>query len=256
MAAVMAWAPVRLAVIRAWHDDQVIRPQLLTPARWWTIVVPVQHADRAKTRLDSPPTISRPNLARALALDSLAAVRACELVQQVLVVTSDPVISRHSATAGDHVLADPGSGLTAAIAAGLMAATNLVAATNLSEPGRPARQPGALAVLLGDVPALRPDDLTLALIACAAHERALVPDQAGTGTVLLTARLLTAGPGHGLRPAFGVDSAAHHERLGAVRLDLDLPRLRQDVDTAADLRQAQRLGVGAATTALLGAGVL
>jgi 2-phospho-L-lactate guanylyltransferase len=105
-------------------------------------------------------------------------------------------------------------------------------------------------VLLGDVPALRPEDLSVALhalqTALAAHRAATmaaVPDAEGSGTVLLGAR--AAGD---LVPAFGPDSLARHVRRGAVRLDLDLPRLRRDVDTPADLAQALSLGAGPRTT--------
>ena len=63
--------------------------------------------------------------------------------------------------------------------------------------------------------------------ACAAHPAALVPDADGTGTVLLTST--TGQPD----PQFGPGSAARHGEH-AVRLELDLPGLRRDVDTAAD----------------------
>jgi 2-phospho-L-lactate guanylyltransferase len=75
-----------------------------------------------------------------------------------------------------------------------------------------------------------------------------VPDADGSGTVLL------AAPNAGdLRPAFGAGSAAAHVARGALRVDLDLPRLRCDVDTADDLRRAQELGVGPHTARALGA---
>ena len=73
-----------------------------------------------------------------------------------------------------------------------------------------------------------------------------VPDAEGTGTVLLTALTPTA-----MQPSFGSGSAAAHQAAGAFRLDLDLPRLRRDVDTAADLRTAIDLGVGTRTQLVL-----
>jgi 2-phospho-L-lactate guanylyltransferase len=103
--------------------------------------------------------------------------------------------------------------------------------------------PGAsVAVLLGDLPALRAEDLTAALGAAAAYPLAVVPDAAGDGTVLLTALA-----GADLTPAFGGGSAARHQAGGHHRLDLDLPRLRTDVDDDAALRAVVALGVGAAT---------
>jgi 2-phospho-L-lactate guanylyltransferase len=192
--------------------------------RGWTIVLPVKHAEQAKRRLQTPPGVDRLALVRAIAVDSLRAVRSCPLVARLVVVTSDPVV-RAAADDMADVVPDPGAGLLEAIRAGV-------------RPG------GPLAVLLPDVPALRPADLSTALTACAPHETAFVPDLEGTGTVLLTARRHT-----GLRPAFGPGSAAAHEAGGAVRLDLELPSLRRDVDTWAALQQARALGVGSATAA-------
>ena len=102
-------------------------------------------------------------------------------------------------------------------------------------------------MLLGDLPALLPEDLVAALSAAAAFERAVVPDADGTGTVLLTARR------GALEPAFGPGSAERHVRAGHERLDLDLPRLRTDVDDDLSLTRARALGLGPATSACLAA---
>jgi 2-phospho-L-lactate guanylyltransferase len=104
---------------------------------------------------------------------------------------------------------------------------------------------GATAVLLGDIPTLRPDDLVIALRECSHHRRAFVPDASGKGTVLLAA--LSA---QDLHPRFGMDSARVHGRE-SVRLDLDLPALRTDVDDDEALRQALVIGVGRHTAAVL-----
>ncbi len=114
-------------------------------------------------------------------------------------------------------------------------------------PGRPR------AVLLADLPCLRPHDLGAALDAAdaqlaAGRAAAVVPDAAGTGTVLLA-----QGPGPVRPTRFGPGSAAAHAADGAVRLELALPRLRRDVDTPADLEAALALGVGPATLAALAA---
>ena len=93
------------------------------------------------------------------------------------------------------------------------------------------RWPGdGVAALVGDLPAVRPDELAAALDAAAAHPAAFVPDSPGTGTTLLTAR-----PGHVLEPRFGEGSAARHAAVAA-RLTAG-PGLRHDVDTADDLRR-------------------
>ena len=190
------------------------------------MVLPVQSAGRAKSRLVVPAGVDHGRLARAMALDTLAAVRACPLVRHRVVVTSDEVVGPAALGAGDDVLSDVGRGLRAAVTAGVARALQLAPA-------------GAIGVLLADLPALTANDLSLALEAAARHGNAFVPDDEGSGTVLLTA--IT---GASLRPAFGLGSAARHRALGAVRLDLDLPRLRSDVDTAAGLQVAAALGLG------------
>lgn len=194
----------------------------------WQLVLPVKHSREAKTRLVPPPGISRSELARAMTADTLRTVCRTLSPQRVVVVTSDDLAHDLALGLGARVLADPGAGLDAAVRAGLAACD----------------ADGPVAVLLGDLPALRPADLAAALAAGARHTGAVVPDHTGTGTVLLTS---TGSP---LEPAFGVGSAARHART-ATRLDLDLPRLRQDVDDAADLDRAVALGVGPATSAIL-----
>ena len=202
-------------------------------SRRWTLVVPLKGGAGAKSRLGGPP-----GLARALALDTLESVVAADGVRAVLVVTADGVTAAAARALGAGVVPESRvrGGLLAAVADGLAAA----------DPARPA------AVLLGDLPALAPDDLAVALDACddalLDARTALVPDAEGSGSVLLAARR----PGD-LDPAFGPDSAAEHVRRGAARLDLDLPRLRRDVDTPADLGAVLALGAGRRTRTVVGA---
>lgn len=194
-------------------------------------MLPVKHGDQAKTRLVTPPDVDRLALARAIAMDSVAAAIDCPAVQRVVVVTSDPAV-RTSVAGSCEVVTDPGGGLLPAIDAGLRRVPSV---------GQP------VAVLLADVPALTPETLARALAACDEHDTAFVPDLEGTGTVLLAGH-----DAHRLRPAFGVSSADRHAAGGAVRLELDLPRLRRDVDTWSALQHALALGVGPATQAATG----
>jgi 2-phospho-L-lactate/phosphoenolpyruvate guanylyltransferase len=246
----------------------------------WVLILPLKGGDSAKSRLGGGP-----ELARAIALDCLDAVLACPDVRQVLVVTADPGTAADADAAGsgqgDRRGSDlptahptgraqppalavvpesrPGSGLVAAVRDGLAAA-----------PAPP--RDGPAAVLLGDLPALRPAELSAGLAAAAAalaaHPHApmaALADAEGTGTVLLAGR--AAGD---LDPAFGPGSLAEHRRRGAVPVVLDDPgprdtdparlrhdtdpaRLRHDVDTPADLSVALALGVGPRTAALLAA---
>lgn len=221
-------------------------PPSRQPVRWH-LVVPVKHADRAKTRLEPPHPLSRPALARAVAADTLHEVCRALPPGQVTVVTSDPAAQEVARRLGARVLPDPGAGLNAAVAAGW--ADGPVAATDRTGwaggSGATRARPG-WAALLGDLPALRGEDLREALARCSAEPAAVVPDAEGTGTVLLTSTVAPPAP------RFGPGSAARHAE-DATLLELDLPRLRQDVDTVADLALALALGVGPATSRILGA---
>ncbi len=189
----------------------------------WTVVLPVKSLATAKTRMEVP---GAAELALAFARDTVRAVQAAEHVARVVVVTSEPRLS--SVLVGVQVVADPGGGLISALGAGIAAAGS-----------------GPTAVLLADLPALRPADLDAALVAAADLRWALVPDADGTGTTLLTGQ----NPAE-LVPRFGPGSRAAHERAGHVALEVGAS-LRRDVDTPADLAVAVQLGVGPATAAVL-----
>jgi 2-phospho-L-lactate guanylyltransferase len=183
----------------------------------WHLVVPVKGGTAAKSRLHPPVGVGREDLALALATDCLTACCAALPPSRVVVVTSDARVAAVARRLGTTVVADPGRGLNDAVLAGRDHAIR-------TAPGAP------LAALLGDLPALRPSDLAAALGAASSHRLAVVPDAAGAGTVLLTAREAGA-----LLPAFGPGSARTHEQGGHTRLELDLPRLRTDVDDDLDL---------------------
>ena len=133
------------------------------------VVVPLKGGARAKSRLSADPA-----LALAFARDCLDAVRTCELVSRSVVVTADPATAAWAAADWRRRGRRAGAGSRA----------------ERRGPGRAAGVEGPVAALLGDLPALRPQDLALALDAARAVLRggaaqAFVPDAAGTGTVLL-----------------------------------------------------------------------
>ncbi|MGI5522930.1 2-phospho-L-lactate guanylyltransferase [Micromonospora sp. CA-259024] len=202
----------------------------------WAVVVPVKRLSAAKSRLRGAlPGVPHEELALALAADTLRAVLACPAVAEALVVTDDPRVTAMARAAGARVLPDgPGAGLNAAF-----------------RHGAAGRVAGWVAGLTADLPALRPAELAGALLT-AQNGRAevprFVPDAPGDGTVLLT-----APPGVPLDPHFGVNSAVAHTASGALPLTGDWPSLRRDVDTAADLTTAARLGLGPRTAALVAA---
>ncbi len=211
-----------MSTARVWH-----------PAEPWHLIIPVKDTRHGKSRLsplDGLTAQGRSALNRALADDTIRAAVAAVGAERVWLVTPDADLRRDWSGAGVHVVDDPGAGLNAAILAGFRRL-----------PG-----PSRHAALLGDLPALRATDLRSALDAANDHAESFVPDAAGTGTVLRCGRAVV--------PRFGPDSAAAHAADGAARLDLDLPRLRCDVDDPASLELATRLGVGPATAQVLGLG--
>ena len=200
----------------------------------WTAVIPVKRLDAAKSRLrGAVPAARHQDLALAMLRDTAVAVLACAEVAELLVVTDDPAAAGAAAALGARVVADrPDAGLNDAVR---------YAADTVAGPAR------YRAGLTGDLPALDPAELGAALVAAtAAGTRSYVADAAGTGTTLLS-----APPGVALDPLFGVGSAAAHARSGAAALTGDWPGLRQDVDTAADLRTVLALGPGRHTRTLL-----
>lgn len=193
----------------------------------WTVVIPVKGAPAAKSRLaPAVPDDARAVLARAFALDTITAALAAESTGRVLVVGDDP-----SLAGGAEFAAEPSGegverGLTAAIRFGIGRAR--------------AEQTVAVAVLLGDLPALRPEELDAALDAAARHPLAFVRDADGTGTTLAT-----AAAGVAIEPRFGADSAARHLSAGFAELDASgLPGLTRDVDTVDGLEIVLHHGVG------------
>lgn len=212
----------------------------VVPPRW-AVVVPVKGGPHAKSRLGS--LSARVALAEAFALDTVAALVAASAVERVFVVT-DSVSFGYKLTAlgAIRVPEEPASPvettgharLNAAIALGVAAA-------------RGACPHAHLAVMTGDLPALRPSDIEAAFGLAAQHSRSLVADVHGAGTTTLFAQ-----SGVSVVPRFGRDSCAAHTADGHVVLAVAAESsLRRDVDTVADLEAARALGVGPRTQAVL-----
>lgn len=194
----------------------------------WILVVPVKGSTGAKSRFGPG---DNSELALAMALDT---VEVASTAGRVIVVTKHATAF---AALGVDVIPDPGRGLNAAISRGVDHA-------GLGTPR---------AVLLGDHPALTPDELAEVLAAAAGHPKCFVADAEGEGTALTA-----AAPGVPHAPHFGLGSAAAHRSAGYVELGADAgtgggewPGLRRDVDTAEQL--AGLTSLGPRTRALLGA---
>jgi 2-phospho-L-lactate guanylyltransferase len=203
----------------------------------WSVIVPVKRPEVAKTRLADLAGPRRAALARAFAADTIAAALDCSEVAEVIVVTDDVQAARDATERGAVVVADaPDAGLNAALRHGAAIAAQ--------------RRPGApVAALSADLPALRANELAEVLRAAAVHPVSFVADVAGIGTTLYA----VTDPST-FQPHFGGRSRAAHRASGAVEIDRSgIGTVRRDVDTAVDLWDAVRLGVGASTAEQLAA---
>ena len=192
------------------------------------VLIPVKDGPGAKSRLRVVGDTGRADLMAAFARDAISAASRVALAD-VYVVGDAPNLRELADSLDVPVLADEGRGdLNAALRAGVE---------------RLPRTGSGVAVMLADLPCLRPADLEAALAeAVERGGRTFVADSAGTGTTLLV-----AAAGSELDPRFGRGSAAAHLDSGAARMGEDLTSLRLDVDTTDDLERALSFGVGDAT---------
>jgi 2-phospho-L-lactate/phosphoenolpyruvate guanylyltransferase len=184
-------------------------------------VLPVKRFADAKQRLSTglaPGT--RRALAEAMLTDVLVALRRTEGLDEVVVVTAEPVAEALALGYGARVVSDTReAGQSPAVQLGLDAVE------------------GADVVLLvpGDCPALDPAQLTALLRSVEpAPSVVLVPDRHGTGT-----NGLVLHPPSAIEPSFGPGSRDRHtalaEEAGASLRVEELPSLVLDVDTPDDL---------------------
>lgn len=190
------------------------------------IVVPFRGAG-GKQRLDALPEQERDALALAMLADVLAA---CRPVGPTTLVTSDELAGR---LAEDHeaaVVADPGSGQGAAVAAALRSVD------------------GRVLVVNADVPCVVPHDLRS--LESATPEDGLAYVAARDGT---TNALGLSSPGH-FAPLYGPGSAErfrlHAHTLGVDVVPAAIPNLADDIDSMEDLERLE-LRVGPRTLAEL-----
>lgn len=201
----------------------------------WSIIVPVKRPEFAKTRLADAVGELRPQMARAFAADTVRAALACPAVGSLIVVTDDDEAAFETAELGAQVVNDaPEAGLNAALRHGAEAART--------------RWPNApVATLSADLPALRPDELERVLAVAAGEATSFLADAAGIGTTVYAVTRDTP-----FDPRFGGRSRAAHRAAGAVEIDVpDVPSVRRDIDTAVDLWDAMRLGLGPRTESVI-----
>ena len=201
------------------------------------VLVPVKPPAVAKSRLLPLGDRVRESLVVSFAADTVSAVLESPLVSCVLAVTDDHELARGLAELGASVVPDGTSNdLNGSLAQ---------AAAELHRRWPDLR----IAAVTGDLPALRPDELTYALAAASEDRPSFVADAEGTGTTMLVAPSLAQ-----FDPRFGTGSRRAHATAGAVEIEGELPGLRRDVDEPHDLVAALELGVGP-RTALVATGL-
>ena len=185
-------------------------------------ILPIKSFEEAKQRLgDALDKPTRRALAEAMFTDVLLALRRCERVDTLLVVTSDSGAERIAAGYGAVVLRDDELGHNQAAALGVRRALELGAERALLVPG--------------DCPLLDPGELEgLIERKMPSRSAVIVPDRHTTGT-----NALLLSPPDALQPAFGPGSRERHEALaraaGLPSETVAVSSLALDVDTPEDL---------------------
>ncbi len=203
-------------------------------SRSWDVLVPLKGLGQAKSRLTPLAPAKRRRLALAMALDTVSAVIDCPRPVRLHAICNDPAVG-YAITALD-------AGIT--IHRRSPAGLNAALADTASRLGVPSSA-RAVAVVLGDLPALRGGDIADVLDQAGELSRAVVADSDSIGTTVLCAtgaQLLT--------PAFGASSLQRHVADGAGVISA-APGVRRDVDILADLDAAIAFGLGKRTQDLL-----
>jgi 2-phospho-L-lactate guanylyltransferase len=192
-----------------------------------TVVVPFRSG--GKSRL---PAEIRVDVALAMLGDVLEA--AVDHGGRVRLVTDDGAAAIVAGGLDVEVVHDPGGGQGAAVQGAL------------------AGLDGVCLVVNADLPRVRPSDLTALAIPPKAGAVAIVPARDGTTNALGIPYAEIFQPLYG--PGSAARFEAHCDSLALVVHQLDLPNLRDDVDTAADLeRVGLRAGSRTRSLARIGA---
>lgn len=193
-----------------------------------TVIVPIKPWALAKSRLHVPAPV-REQLSRGFALDVLDVIADTPHVGHLIVVTTEIEIRSLGRRRGATVLSDRS----------MMSANSLNDAVLHARSWSMARRPSSPAVVVpSDLPALTVAALSGALEMMFAYARSFVPDSAGTGTTMLSARRPAD-----LSPVYGPQSARSHTLAGHRAVPEVDVRARHDVDTAQDLTKAGLLGL-------------
>lgn len=217
-------------------------------AQRWSAIVPVKSPGNGKSRVIATANgrFAAGPIALAFALDTIEAIAACPLVEDVIVISDDERLRADVAKVSASLMLESfevrsrtgHDRLNAAISQ-----ADLIIRRDL--PDR------ATFAITSDLPALRTSELAAVLNEAARslethNAGAYLADAAGTGT-----SMVTAGPGINLSPMFGADSAASHLKYGLHPLTTSAPTVRCDIDTYEDLIAALQRGVGPRTARIV-----
>ncbi len=184
----------------------------------WTVIVPLKLGAERKSRLaERLAPQARVRLSDVLAANVLACVAATPGASRL--VTLAPVRGGDAAWVWRQ---DLGRGLNAEL-----------------EAARADLGPGALAVVFGDLPLLRTEDVSALLAAAQSAGVAIAPDRQGQGT-----NALAIADGRKFAFAFGEGSFAHHRDQAPDAAIVERSGLAHDIDTAEDLDAAIVAGFG------------
>lgn len=182
----------------------------------WTAIVPLKLGAERKSRLARRLTPeARVRLSDAMAANVLACVAAAPGVSRL--VTLSPMRGVDAAWVWRQ---DMGRGLNAEL-----------------EAARADLRPGALAVVFGDLPLLRTEDVSALLAAAEGAGVAIAPDRLGQGT-----NALAIAEGRRFAFAFGEGSFVRHRGQAPDAAIVARPGLAHDIDTAEDLDAAIAAG--------------
>lgn len=192
-------------------------------------VLPVKRFPSAKERLASGGLSSAQRLALATGMlsDVLSALRRCDLVDDIVVVTSEPGAELLARGAGAQVVPDdPTEGHSDAAQRGIDWAVSDGAFHTL--------------VIAGDIPTVDSAEIDSLIESLADdNEVVIIPDRHGSGT---NALILT--PAGVISPSFGDGSCGRHQQIaadaGAQARVVTSVGIGLDVDTAADLDSLKR----------------
>lgn len=224
------------------------------PERRVAALLALKPLPAAKSRLSGLPDRLRRQLARGMALDTIAALASA--TDEVLVITDQADLSPALLERGISatVLPDPDPGPRPEQSP-VEGEGSLNAALAYGDEQLRAKGIAVVLACVGDLPALQTGSVrrimtSTAELAAGGRPRSYIADHSGRGTTMLIAHDIPLDPRFGSGDTIG--SAERHRLSGAVPLTtVGIDDARWDVDTLSDLRAVIGLGVGRVTASLL-----